>query len=160
MAFVPYKHPKLAMIVVQQEPAKIGYYGGAVSAPVVRAVFKNALNILNVEPGEKAYQQESKPAQMPAALGAAVSGGKANTAANINAAAASAASTAKQNLALQAQAGTMPDLNGDTMYDALKIMGKYDIKIIVKGSGFLYGQSIKPGTVLENKKSVTLKFKH
>ena len=60
MAFVPYKHPELAMLVVQQEPSKIGYYGGAVSAPVVRSVFKNALNILNIYPRGNAYIKQSK----------------------------------------------------------------------------------------------------
>ncbi len=143
MAFVPYRHPKLAMIVVQEEPSKIGYYGGAVSAPVVRNVFKNALNILNVYPGEKAYKKQSKPYNN-------IINNLTLTKTNRN----------KISGMPRNRHGIMPDLNGDTISGALKLVEKYNLRIKIKGSGFLYYQSIKPGLNIDGKNTtVILKFR-
>ena len=139
MAFVPYRHPELAMLVVQQEPSKIGYYGGAVSAPVVRSVFKNALNILNVYPGGNAYIKQSKTeAGLKAGL---------------------AAATGASDNAPAAVSGVMQDLKGDTIYKALMILKQYRLDVKVSGSGYLYYQSIKPGTDAGNGKVIVLKFR-
>jgi len=140
MAFVPYKHPELAMIVVQEKPSKISYYGGAVSAPVVRSVFKNALNILNIYPGKRAYKKQS------------MSGNNVNNIALTK-------QGRKKLTALKGYSGMMPDLNGDTMYDALKIIRKYNLHVKIKGSGFLYYQSIKPGSNMSGERNIVLKFK-
>ncbi len=139
MAFVPYKHPELAMLVVQQEPSKIGYYGGAVSAPVVRSVFQNALNILNIYPGGNAYIKQSK-------TGADLNG-------NL-----STASGGTENASIN-DSGVMQDLKGDTIYQALKILKKYKFAVKISGSGYLYYQSIKPGTNTGNEKVIVLKFR-
>ena len=138
MAFVPYRHPELAMLVVQQEPSKIGYYGGAVSAPVVRSVFQNALNILNIYPGENAYIKQSK-------TGADLNG-------NL-----SKARGGTENASIK-DSGVMQDLKGDTIYQALKILKKYRFAVKISGSGYLYYQSIKPGTNAGNEKVIVLKF--
>ena len=139
MAFVPYRHPELAMLVVQQEPSKIGYYGGAVSAPVVRSVFKNALNILNIYPGGNAYIKQSKAGADLNGNLSAVQGGTENVSVN--------------------DSGVMQDLKGDTIYQALKILKKYKFTVKISGSGYLYYQSIKPGTNTDNGKVIVLKFK-
>lgn len=146
MAFVPYSHPELAMLVVQQEPSKIGYYGGAVSAPVVRSVFKNALNILNIYPGGNAYIKQSrirKGGNLPAlnSLNVRKSRIGSSEGASIN------------------DSGIMQDLKGDTIYQALKILKKYKFAVKISGSGYLYYQSIKPGTNTDNGKVIVLKFR-
>ena len=139
MAFVPYTHPELAMLVVQQEPSKIGYYGGAVSAPVVRSVFKNALNILNIYPGGNAYIKQSKAGADLNGNLSAVHGGTENVSVN--------------------DSGVMQDLKGDTIYKALKVLKQYRLDVKVSGSGYLYYQSIKPGTDAGNGKVIVLKFR-
>lgn len=137
MAFVPYKHPKLAMIVVQEQPSKISYYGGAVSAPVVKDVFKNALNILNIYPSEGAYKRQIKaPKQTERGREKSV--------------------VLKKGYA----EGTMPDMEGYTVYKVLSLIGKYNIQIKIQGTGFLYYQSIKPGSDINGKKSIILKFRY
>ncbi len=163
MAFVPYRHPKLAMLVVQQEPSKIGYYGGEVSAPVVRDVFENALNILNIYPKKTAYREQSNT--VPAVTADGSNGSNAPSAA-ATAAAVSAAPSSKVNFPadagkspLEDAYGAMPDLKGSTIYAALKILGRYKLNIKIYGSGFLYYQSIKTGSDMAGKKTVVLKFK-
>nr|WP_261817409.1 penicillin-binding transpeptidase domain-containing protein [Vibrio gallicus] len=46
----PISHPRIAMVVVVNEPQGDEYYGGAVAAPVFGEVMKGALQILNVTP--------------------------------------------------------------------------------------------------------------
>lgn len=155
MAFVPYKHPKLAMLVVQEDPTKISYYGGAVSAPVVRDVFKNALNILNINPGENAYKLQLK-------TGNNISVGNGASTFGANKSKSSITSTSVGNGAgnvVQENSEIMPDLKGDTIYKALKLLRRYKLKIKIQGSGFLYYQSIKSGSNMDNQKKIILKFK-
>ncbi len=133
MAFVPYKHPKLTMIVVQEDPSKISYYGGAVSAPVVRDVFKNALDILNVYPRGNAYGEQFSRGENRGVR-----------------------SKVKKPFVRR---GVMSNLKGDTIYKALEFFSGYNIKVKIYGSGFLYYQSIRAGSDLNNKKTAILKFK-
>ena len=51
MAAVPASDPQLACLVMIRKPnKKIAYYGSQVSAPVVKAIFEEALPYLNVPP--------------------------------------------------------------------------------------------------------------
>jgi cell division protein FtsI (penicillin-binding protein 3) len=49
----PATKPRLAMVVVVNEPSKGKYYGGQVAAPVFANVMTSALRLLNVAPDEK-----------------------------------------------------------------------------------------------------------
>jgi len=149
MAFVPYRHPRLAMIVVQQKPSKIGYYGGAVSAPVVRSVFKNALNILNVYPGGKAYKKQLISGTDIHGHGNEPPSKYLNGTKQYGIGKKSATATVP---------GILPDLKGDTIYQALNAIKKYNLAVKINGSGYLYYQSLKPETNAENKRAIVLKF--
>lgn len=50
----PASKPRLAMVVMVDEPSAGEYYGGAVAAPVFSAVMEGALRLLNVAPDEPA----------------------------------------------------------------------------------------------------------
>lgn len=47
MGFIPAEAPKIALIVVVQDPVG-GHYGGTVAAPVFKAIADEALAYLNV----------------------------------------------------------------------------------------------------------------
>jgi cell division protein FtsI (penicillin-binding protein 3) len=49
LGFAPLEEPRLAILVVLDEPRK-GYYGGVVAAPVFRQIAQEALGYLNVRP--------------------------------------------------------------------------------------------------------------
>ena len=48
--FAPATDPRIAMVVVIDEPSKAGYFGGLVSAPVFSKVMAGALRLMNVPP--------------------------------------------------------------------------------------------------------------
>jgi cell division protein FtsI (penicillin-binding protein 3) len=50
VGFTPADNPKLAILVVIDEPQR-KYYGGTVAAPVFRQIAREALNYLNIAPG-------------------------------------------------------------------------------------------------------------
>ncbi len=154
IAFVPYRHPRLAMIVVQQKPKKISYYGGAVSAPVVREVFKRTLNILNISPGKRAYEAQINAVIKPSGNKNGSSGGSGNTGA-----ASAIEDVSYKKMFIDIHKNIMPDLKGDTIYMALDMLAPYDLRIKVKGTGFLYNQSIKPVSKIKKKETVVLRFR-
>ena len=79
---VPVQHPRFAMVVAvnDPDPARKGYYGGVVSAPVFRAVMEGALRLMDVPPDDldawlaAQAQAEARRQKAPAA---AAAGGRA-----------------------------------------------------------------------------------
>jgi len=53
IGFVPEENPKLAILVVVDEPQK-NHYGGTVAAPVFRKIAYETLNYMNIPPRRKA----------------------------------------------------------------------------------------------------------
>ncbi|MFA0084200.1 penicillin-binding transpeptidase domain-containing protein [Vibrio sp. 10N.261.51.F12] len=53
----PVSHPKVALVVVINEPQGDQYYGGSVAGPVFSEIMKGALQILNVAPDENQFQK-------------------------------------------------------------------------------------------------------
>ncbi|EJE8557577.1 cell division protein FtsI [Vibrio vulnificus] len=52
----PVSDPRIALVVVVNEPQGDDYYGGSVASPVFSEIMKGALQILNVAPDENAFQ--------------------------------------------------------------------------------------------------------
>ncbi|MCE0494248.1 penicillin-binding transpeptidase domain-containing protein [Vibrio salinus] len=53
----PISNPRVALVVVINEPQGDQYYGGQVAAPVFSKIMKGALQILNVTPDENKFQK-------------------------------------------------------------------------------------------------------
>ncbi|SON48212.1 penicillin-binding transpeptidase domain-containing protein [Vibrio tapetis] len=56
----PVSNPRVALVVVINEPQGDQYYGGAVAAPVFAEVMKGALQILNVAPDENQFNSSNR----------------------------------------------------------------------------------------------------
>jgi len=56
----PVSDPRVALVVVINEPQGDQYYGGAVAAPVFAEVMKGALQILNVAPDENQFKSSNR----------------------------------------------------------------------------------------------------
>ncbi|WP_394244024.1 penicillin-binding transpeptidase domain-containing protein [Vibrio astriarenae] len=54
----PASDPRLALVVVVNEPQGDNYYGGSVAGPVFADIMKGALQILNVTPDENRFKSE------------------------------------------------------------------------------------------------------
>lgn len=52
----PVSNPRLALVVIVNEPQGDIYYGGAVAGPVFAEIMKGALQILNIAPDENRFQ--------------------------------------------------------------------------------------------------------
>ena len=65
----PVDNPRVATVVVIDEPSKGGYYGGLVAAPVFGRVMAGALRILNVRP-------DNLPTQTQTAVVGSAQGGR------------------------------------------------------------------------------------
>ncbi len=57
IAFAPANDPKIACLVVLDEPSNGQYYGGAIAAPVVAKILEDTLHYLGIEPQ---YTEEEK----------------------------------------------------------------------------------------------------
>lgn len=68
-AFAPADNPKVVMLVMADTPTGTSYYGSAVAAPVVSAVFKEGLEHLGIYPTYTAEEQAKQDASVPYVLG-------------------------------------------------------------------------------------------
>lgn len=68
-AAVPMDDPQIVMLVAVDTPTGVNYYGSAVAAPVVSAVFRDGLEHLGIYPTYTKEEQETMDAVVPYVLG-------------------------------------------------------------------------------------------
>jgi cell division protein FtsI (penicillin-binding protein 3) len=61
----PASQPRLAMVVVIDEPSRDVYYGGAVAAPVFSRVMTGALRLMNIPPDDIAPPLQASRERRP-----------------------------------------------------------------------------------------------
>ena len=66
--FAPSSNPRIAMVVVIDEPSKAGYFGGLVSAPVFSKVMAGSLRLMNITPDNLPPPVAPQDAQAVAAV--------------------------------------------------------------------------------------------
>ncbi len=74
--FAPSTNPRIAMMVVIDEPSKGGYFGGLVSAPVFSKVMAGSLRLMNITPDNLPPPVDPAAAQPQTATAAATPGGR------------------------------------------------------------------------------------
>ncbi|NMY41608.1 penicillin-binding protein 2 [Pseudomonas sp. WS 5013] len=74
--FAPSTNPRIAMMVVIDEPSKGGYFGGLVSAPVFSKVMAGSLRLMNITPDNLPPPVDPAAAQPQTAAAAAAPGGR------------------------------------------------------------------------------------
>jgi cell division protein FtsI (penicillin-binding protein 3) len=140
MGFAPVEDPKLALLVVIDEPQG-GNYGGVVAAPIFKAIMEKALPCLQVVPkGTKVVKNEldSAPRRDRPGGQSLIDGIKVGKA---------------------AETIVMPDLTGLSMRNALSRMEGRGLIIKVSGNGKVVEQAPRPGTVVERGDICFLKFR-
>ncbi len=65
IAFAPANDPKVACLVVLDEPSNGQYYGGAIAAPVVAKILEDTLRYMGVEPQYTEEEKESLEVYVP-----------------------------------------------------------------------------------------------
>lgn len=127
MGFVPADDPRLAILVVMDEPQGTPY-GGVVAAPVFRAIAQRSLHHLNIPPKTVAALPRAQKGLQEAPM-----------------------SEKRGFYAPDFQVrsdGVMPDLSGLSMRAALSRLGATNLEVRVSGRGFVVDQKPSPGVRL------------
>jgi cell division protein FtsI (penicillin-binding protein 3) len=142
IGFLPANDPKIAILIIVDEPAGIPY-GGTVAAPIFKEAAGNIIRYLNISPNNKrmtiakhrpdtrSYQEKAtiKPAHFKQI------------------------SLNQHNIL-----NTMPDFSGLSMRNALKMAGELDLIIEISGSGKATGQHPPPGNPIEYDQRCWVRF--
>ena len=137
MGYVPADTPRLAILVVIDEP-KGTPYGGVVAAPLFRIIAQQTLQYLNIPPSER-----GTVVQVPRTVEKTKTMGKDNG--------------SVKKIRAQTE-GLMPDLVGLSMRAALKWLDDMNVEIRIKGRGVLSGQKPQPGARLKEGTTCYLTF--
>lgn len=176
-AIAPADNPKIAVLVIIDEPSNGAYYGGMIAAPVAGEIVEDTLRYLNVEPK---YTEEEGKKYNKAVLVPDVRNKTINDAAKILAEVGLKYNTEtlevkKESVVIdqfplpeisinrgsfvdlyvnemrrEFNKKVLPDLTGHTKEEAIKILNKLELTFKINGDGIVSGQFPKPGTEVDN----------
>lgn len=135
MGFVPARDPRIAVLIVVDEPKGRGF-GGTVAAPAFRAVAEAVLHYLNFFP---------EPNLMPAQVSMHIP----------------VSQDTSFNNPIDNYSGLdrLPDFTGLSMRRVLQIVKGYNLKVQIEGSGKAVAQKPSPGTPLNEVSECWVAFK-
>lgn len=132
VGFVPVEKPRLAVIVVIDNPSGSSYYGGQVAAPVAKKIMHESLRYLNVLPNETTAMELPRHArQAPEAMPSVQE---------------------KSGLVL------VPDVRGKTMKEAMRALMAEGLTMIPEGTGIAVSQDITPYSSAQAGSAVRVRF--
>ncbi len=144
MGFVPADEPRIAALVVIDEPGT-SPYGGVVAAPVFARMGEAILSYLGVMPRAGAGARVAEPSAPQPASGQQWAASSALDAAPV---------------ATSGPSGGLPDLRGRSVRAALHLLRRRRLEAVVVGSGRVAAQRPAPGTRIEPPGRVTLLLEH
>lgn len=137
VGFAPYEDPKLAIVVVVDEPQGPIKYGGWVAGPAFSSIAEKSLRYLGVPPSKT--PKEAKP-QIHASVDNEVS------------------EPDVEETLFSTDGWTMPDLNGMSMRTALLELQGLGLELELSGSGVLTTQEPEAGAPVHKDATVRLHF--
>jgi len=149
VGFYPTENPKLVCYVLINKP-KGQYYGGLVSAPIFKNIIKRIHSLEESKVVPRVQDSEIKIAEN------SVQSVEFNLAQN-NSQVEQDLTTTENVFAFSSNANAMPDLHGMTIKEAVLTLNEMGIKWSISGSGVIVEQSIKPGEVINKRKTCVLK---
>jgi cell division protein FtsI (penicillin-binding protein 3) len=132
VGFVPADAPRLAMLVMLDEP-KTAVWGSEAAAPIFAAVARQVLRYLEVPPAGAPVQIVRGPAKTAAARSAAPTPAPASLPTLVDP---------------ETNDPVMPQLVGRSLREALVLLSGYEVDVAVTGRGVVLRQSPASGTVL------------
>ncbi|MBU7005642.1 stage V sporulation protein D [Phosphitispora fastidiosa] len=184
--FAPADDPKIALLVVIDEPKPGMHYGGQLAAPVFKNISKDTLRYLNVTPelSEEEIENREEQAQVlvpdvvntaledaqiilrEAGLKARIEG-EGSWINNQQPKAGAKIPAGSEVIIYLGQRGgnipegqerTVPDLTGMTMREAGQLLGSLGLQLNPEGTGIVVEQKLPPGTKLKSGEEVTVVF--
>ena len=132
VGFAPVENPRLAVIVVIDNPSGSSYYGGQVAAPVAKKILHESMRYLNILPNETATtelprNERQTPKAMPSVK-------------------------EKKGLVM------VPDVRGKTMKEAMRALMSEGLTMIPEGTGIAVSQDITPHSSAQAGSAVRVRF--
>ena len=132
VGFAPVEKPRLAVIVVIDNPSGNSYYGGQVAAPVAKKIMHESLRYLNILPNETTStvlprNERQTPKAMPSVK-------------------------EKSGLVM------VPDVRGKTMKEAMRVLMTAGLTMIPEGTGISVSQDITPYSSAKAGSAVRVRF--
>lgn len=150
MGFLPAERPRLAMIVVIDEPDSAKAWGGTVAAPVFKIIAEQAMVLLKV-PSDEGRPAIAREEFIPVPANEPGRDPETRIRQWEEARAWQAAPTRRDGEAL-----AVPDLRGLTLRQALRALSGLPVAVEVQGSGIVTGMSPAPGTGLKDVAGIRL----
>lgn len=165
VGFVPADDPKLAALVIIDEPAGSTIYGGQIAGPIFQRVMAASLNYLGIEPEISEPKQDTVNSKVPNVtnlyvedalriikqngLKAKIEGEGYVVAEQVPASGAEIKAGSTVILKVSSSSTdkdpvTVPDLTGKTVKEATEILDVIGLKIEIEGSGFATEQNPPP----------------
>jgi cell division protein FtsI (penicillin-binding protein 3) len=153
VGYFPADHPRYSIIVVINNPSKGKYYGGAVAAPVFKEIadriFANLHDINNPPPPDTSGQRVPR-ANTGAQKDLEDAYGWLNIKTKPLNPAAEWAIPISNNISVvllpsNYHPGTMPDVTGMGVKDAVFLLEQMGLKVVLTGKGTVVRQSLSPG---------------
>ncbi len=132
---VPAEDPRLAIVIMVDEPTTGSRYGGIVAAPAFATIAGEALRTLGVEPAE------------PQTVASSVVGSQRSEVSG---------QTSAVALTWEGSAWTLPDLTGRTMREVTTSLAPAGIALNMVGSGRVVSQDPPPGAPLPSGTTVSI----
>lgn len=151
---VPIANPRIAIVVVVDDPSGGDYFGGKVAGPVFGQIASESLRYLGV-PGDAPVEPPPPAAPGKGPAKAAAAAAAAPPAAAADDEAAEVIEPAPD--ALEGATTTVPDFRGAGVARAVALAAERGVAIEVRGSGRCLAQSIPPGPAALGA-TVTLEF--
>lgn len=187
-AVAPTDDPKIAMLVIIDEPSNGAYYGGQIAAPVASQVIKETLNYLGVEPeftDEEEKVNENKTVVVPDVVNKTIteasktilsSGLQYDTdayyvegdaivkeqfpASGTEVKKGSSVDLYLESTRVEADKVIVPDLTGNTPAQVTELLNNLNLRFEYTGTGTVYEQIPKAGTEVEFNSLIQVNFKN
>lgn len=147
MGFVPAESPRIAALVVLDEP-QTSRYGGVVAAPVFSSIGEKVLSYLGVYP-----VQAAKPQDLENETPVEMAGAELTEDWNLDGPVETPAAPA-----LEAGAMRLPDVRGLSSRAALRKLAAFGLDVAVEGSGRVARQQPRPGSPVRTPGRVVLEL--
>ncbi|WP_177245818.1 penicillin-binding transpeptidase domain-containing protein [Paenibacillus sp. BC26] len=157
IGYAPVENPKLAAIVIVDEPNSNVASGGMVAAPVFKEVIEKSLNYLAIMPSDVTEEalvnhSEHQLKEVPNYLGLSVNQARNNNVIVVGTGSKVMSQYPLQNTKINFSTPTYiftdnlnnespPDLTGMPLIDVINISRILDFKLIVNGEGYVVSQS-------------------
>jgi cell division protein FtsI (penicillin-binding protein 3) len=139
VGFVPVENPRLAILVMIDEPTGT-HYGGLVAAPVFREVGTWTVNHLQINPDQKPSQHVMEEAVIRPNME-------------------SATVPVSEPLMIKSENNLLPDFSGQSMREVFRTARALGLEVVPEGTGLAVRQIPGPGTLLQEIRVVKVDFR-